>query len=106
MLIIRQYLYNLIEYRLQKMGKCYFCKNEIVPYAKMNSEVTNKWWLKTRKCEIYIILGNYSYYIGYIMNLVVLIVPFIVYCVKMYVYKFNMRDKIWFICLQYQYLFI
>jgi hypothetical protein len=37
--------------------------------------------------------------IGYIMNLVVLIVPFIVYCVKMYVYKLNMRDKIWFICL-------
>jgi hypothetical protein len=32
--------------------------------------------------------------IGYIMNLVVLIVPFIVYCVKMYVYKLNMRDKI------------
>ena len=32
--------------------------------------------------------------IGYIMNLVVLIIPFIVYCVKMYVYKLNMRDKI------------
>jgi hypothetical protein len=28
------------------------------------------------------------------MNLVVLIIPFIVYCVKMYVYKLNMRDKI------------
>ena len=40
-------------------------------------------------CEIYIILGNYSYYIGYIMNLVVLTVPFIVYCVKMYVYRGN-----------------
>ena len=26
------------------------------------------------------------------MNLVVLIIPFIVYCVKMYVYKLNMRD--------------
>ena len=32
--------------------------------------------------------------IGYIMNLVVLIIPFIVYCVKMYVYRLNMRDKI------------
>ena len=32
--------------------------------------------------------------IGYIMNLVVLIIPFIVYCVKMYVYKLNMGDKI------------
>ena len=31
---------------------------------------------------------------GYIMNLVVLIVPFIVYCVIMYVYKLNKRDKI------------
>jgi len=28
------------------------------------------------------------------MNLVVLIIPFIVYCEKMYVYKLNMRDKI------------
>jgi hypothetical protein len=28
------------------------------------------------------------------MNLVVLIIPFFVYCVKMYVYKLNMRDKI------------
>jgi hypothetical protein len=55
----------------------------------MNSEVTYKWWLKTQKCEIYIILGNYNYYIGYIMNLVVLTVPFIVYCVKMYVYRGN-----------------
>ena len=27
-------------------------------------------------------------------DLVVLIIPFIVYCVKMYVYKLNMRDKI------------
>jgi fucose 4-O-acetylase-like acetyltransferase len=35
------------------------------------------------------------------MNLVVLIIPFIVYCVKMYVYKLNMRDKIRFICLWY-----
>jgi hypothetical protein len=42
--------------------------------------------------------GNHK---GYIMNLVVLIIPFIVYCVKMYVYKLNMRDKIWFICLWY-----
>ena len=44
--------------------------------------------------NLYNTIGNYSYYIGYIMNLVVLKVPFIVYCVKMYVYKFNMRDKI------------
>ena len=35
------------------------------------------------------------------MNLVVLIIPFIVYCVKLYVYKLNMRDKILFICLWY-----
>ena len=35
------------------------------------------------------------------MNLVVLIIPFVVYCVKMYVDKLNMRDKIWFICLWY-----
>ena len=68
------------------MGKCYFCKNELRSNKQM--------MIKTQKCEIYIILGNYSYYIGYIMNLVVLKVPFIVYCVKMYVYKFNMRDKI------------
>ena len=31
---------------------------------------------------------------GYIMNLVVLIVPYIGYCVKMYVHKLNMRDKL------------
>ena len=47
------------------------------------------------------------------MNLVVLIIPFIVYCVKMYVYKLNMRDKIdlfaygiVFLLQLYQYLFI
>ena len=32
------------------------------------------------------------YWIHY--DLVVLIIPFSVYCVKMYVYKLNMRDKI------------
>ena len=39
------------------------------------------------------------------MNLVVFIVPFIVYCViritYMYVYKLNMGDNICFICLWY-----
>ena len=61
----------------------------------MTSEVTYKWWLKTQKFETYIIL-RITAIIGYIMNLVVhvLIIPFIVYCVKMYVYKLNMRDKI------------
>ena len=54
----------------------------------------------TQRFETYIILGNYSYYwIHY--DLVVLIIPFIVYCVKMYVHKLNIRDKIWFICLWY-----
>ena len=43
------------------------------------------------------------------MNLVVLIIPFIVYCVKMYVYKLNMRDMIYVLMVlysYYQYLFI
>jgi len=33
-------------------GQCHFCKNEI-------ESLMQKW---TQKCEIYIILGNYSYY--------------------------------------------
>ena len=38
-------------------------------------------------------IRNYSYYwIHY--DLVVLIISFIVYCVKMYVHKLNIRDKI------------
>ena len=44
---------------------------------------------------------EFTVIIGYIMNLVVFIVPFNVYCViritYMYVYKLNMRDNIWFI---------
>ena len=50
--------------------------------------------------------------IGYIMNLVVLIIPFIVYCVKMYVNKLNMIKYylfaygIVFLLQLYQYLFI
>ena len=49
-------------------------------------------------CEIYIILGNYSYYIGYIMNLFVLIVPlnFIVYCVKcMFIIEYERYNMIY-----------
>jgi hypothetical protein len=47
----------------------------------------------------------------YIMNLVALLVPFIVYCVIMYVYKLNMRDKKMIYLLMilysyYQHLFI
>jgi hypothetical protein len=62
------------------------------------------WWMYTRVLLI-ISLTPFTVIIGYIMNLVVFIVPFIVYCVirrtYMYVYKLNMRDTIWCICLWY-----
>jgi hypothetical protein len=34
--------------------------NSYHKFQKMNSEVTYKWWLKTRKFETYMILWNYS----------------------------------------------